>query len=111
MRKGEKLFVQISFRSFVVESRSRIMLQMIDLSHQVLLDRAKLENEFHQMISATVSHEMRNPLNSILNQTDKLKIVIEKIQNMKNYFHAVLGNDPKTDLVMNELEVVLKDLE
>lgn len=63
------------------------------------------------MISATVSHEMRNPLNSILNQNEKLKIVIEKVQNMKTYFHAVLGTDARTAPVTKELDVILKDLE
>ncbi len=41
------------------------MIQIIDISDSILYDRSKAENEFLSVINATVSHELRNPLNSI----------------------------------------------
>ena len=42
------------------------MLQIIDISPQVLLDKQKAHSKFLTIINATVSHELRNPLNSII---------------------------------------------
>jgi signal transduction histidine kinase len=42
-----------------------VMLQIIDISDSFLYDQSKAKNEFLSLINATVSHEMRNPLNSI----------------------------------------------
>ena len=41
------------------------MLQVIDISDSILYDNTKAQNEFLSIINATVSHEMRNHLNSI----------------------------------------------
>jgi signal transduction histidine kinase len=53
------------------------MLQIIDISNEILFHRANGEKKLLSLINATVSHEMRNPLNAIssqnVNQTDILK--------------------------------------
>ena len=41
------------------------MLTINDISSSFLYDQSKAKNEFLSIINATVSHEMRNPLNSI----------------------------------------------
>jgi len=41
------------------------MIQMIDVSAEVLYDFANAEKKLNIMINAFVSHEIRNPLNSI----------------------------------------------
>jgi len=41
------------------------MIQIIDVSKEILYDKEKAHNELLNLINATVSHEMRNPLNSI----------------------------------------------
>jgi len=41
------------------------MLQIIDVSDSVLYDKSKEQNEMLSILNATVSHELRNPLNSI----------------------------------------------
>mmetsp|Transcript_13766 Transcript_13766/g.23487 ORF Transcript_13766/g.23487 Transcript_13766/m.23487 type:complete len:84 (+) Transcript_13766:3-254(+) len=43
-------------------------MQLNDISKSVLYDQAKAQSELLALINATVSHEMRNPLNSIINQ-------------------------------------------
>ena len=42
------------------------MLQIIDISPKVLLDRQKTHSKLLTLINATVSHELRNPLNAII---------------------------------------------
>ena len=42
------------------------MLQFIDISKSILYDNQKAQNHALEMINACVSHEMRNPLNSIV---------------------------------------------
>ena len=46
----------------------RIILQIIDVSDKLLFDDIKAEYQFHSMINAAVSHELRNPLNSMIGQ-------------------------------------------
>lgn len=41
------------------------MLQFIDISNQIMYEQVHAENEFLAITNATVSHELRNPLQSI----------------------------------------------
>jgi len=50
---------------FYRDDKLMVMLQVIDISDSILYDNSKAQNEFLSIINATVSHEMRNPLNSI----------------------------------------------
>ena len=43
-----------------------------DITDSNKLNRVKMEKEFQEMITATVSHDMRTPINSILASTEKL---------------------------------------
>ena len=52
------------------------MIQMIDISDKILYNEAKAEKKFLTLMNATVSHELRNPLNSLING----------IENMYSYF-------------------------
>jgi signal transduction histidine kinase len=47
---------------------NRSMLCFNDISQKILYDTTKAEGEFLSLINSTISHEMRNPLNSIINQ-------------------------------------------
>ena len=44
------------------------MLCFTDISQKILYDTSKAEGELLSLINSTISHEMRNPLNSIINQ-------------------------------------------
>ena len=58
-------YVQIKRKYFHRDDKLMVMLQVIDISDSILYDNSKAQNEFLSIINATVSHEMRNPLNSI----------------------------------------------
>ena len=44
------------------------MLQLLNISKDILYDREKTHSDLLMLISATVSHELRNPLNSLIAQ-------------------------------------------
>jgi signal transduction histidine kinase len=47
------------------DGKPRVVLQLIDTSSKVLLDNEKAEKFIMSMVNATISHELRNPINSI----------------------------------------------
>ena len=62
------------------------MIKIIDVSKNVQYERAQGEKKLLTVINATVSHEMRNPINSInalsIKQdetNEKLRLLIEKL--------------------------------
>ena len=43
------------------------MLCLSDISNRILYENCQAEGELLTLINSTISHEMRNPLNSIIN--------------------------------------------
>ena len=68
------------------------MICFMDISQKILYDTSKAESELLSLINSTISHEMRNPLNSILNQCNIIKILSQqyhsKILSFKEYVDA-----------------------
>ena len=56
------------------------MLQLIDISATILYDKEKMHNQLLEMINACVSHEMRNPLNSIIAMNIEKKELYKQLQ-------------------------------
>ena len=50
-----------------------VMLQLIDITQKVLNDNLALERKYLSYLNSTISHEMRNPLNSISAQTQVIR--------------------------------------
>jgi hypothetical protein len=59
-----------------------VMLQIIDISDSILYDQTKAKNEFLSLINATVSHEMRNPLNSICAENIQKQELVKQIKEL-----------------------------
>ena len=66
-------YFQIRLKRFFMENKEKILVQFIDISKSILYDNQKLQNQALEMINACVSHEMRNPLNSIVAQNIEKK--------------------------------------
>ena len=58
-------FVQIKKKEYIKQGQTRIMLQFINVSKDIMYEQVHAENEFLAITNATVSHELRNPLQSI----------------------------------------------
>ena len=59
-----------------------IMLQIIDVSSSILFDKSKTQNQFLSIIYATVSNEMRNPMNSIKAENTLKKELIKRLKEL-----------------------------
>ena len=55
------------------------VMQLIDVSQKILYDKVLGEKRLSSLINATVSHEMRNPTNSILAQVQEQTILNNKL--------------------------------
>ena len=58
------------------------MLSFNDISQKILYDTSKAEGELLTVINATLSHEMRNPLNSITNQCRIIQAFLHKMNEL-----------------------------
>ena len=58
------------------------VLKIIDVSKDILYERVKGEKRLLALINATVSHEMRNPINSLNSQNIKQDQINEKFKNI-----------------------------
>jgi len=64
----EERYVQFIVKEIVSHrGKKHRLVQIIDVSKSLLYDKVSAKSEFISLINATVSHEMMNPLNSILN--------------------------------------------
>jgi signal transduction histidine kinase len=71
-----KRFFQFKRYSYESNGSKKICLQIIDITASIQLQRLYDENKTLEQVNATVSHEMRNPLNSIHSQNLKMKDLI-----------------------------------
>ena len=66
---------------------------MIDISGNVLYDKEHAKNELLALVNVTVSHEMRNPLNSIISLTDDARF---QLKEMKRHIETRLSGETGT---------------
>ena len=59
-------YVQLKSKEFYSNGKRMKMIQIVDVTHHILYTEYKAKAEFTSMINACVSHELRNPLNSIM---------------------------------------------
>ena len=48
------------------EEGQKYLIQIIDMSDKILYNEVKAEQSFLTLINAAISHELRNPLNSLV---------------------------------------------
>jgi signal transduction histidine kinase len=71
-------YIQLKIKSIVTGKKiegSEIskLIQLVDISDKILYIEVKAEHSFLEMINAAVSHELRNPLNSLIGQSCNMK--------------------------------------
>lgn len=85
-------FVMFKRTSCLFEKSLKVIVQIIDISGNILYNQEKTKAEVLQLINATISHEMRNPLNSILNQIFNLSLIFKRIEVVVSQQKALLEN-------------------
>lgn len=70
-------YIQIKIKSIITGNQKLIegeqkeismLIQLVDISDKILYTDVKAQHSFLEMINAAVSHELRNPLNSLIGQ-------------------------------------------
>ena len=72
---------------------------MIDVSDKILYNESKAEQSFITLINAAISHELRNPLNSLVGQMNSMQSYLLS-------FGKIIYNLKKTD----KDQVISKDI-
>lgn len=60
------------------------MLQIVDISDQIMYDQTQAQNDVLSLINVCISHELRNPLNSITAENIRKKSLLMKLQKSAN---------------------------
>lgn len=82
-----------------------IMLQIIDISSNILYDKSKTQNQFLSIINATVSHEMRNPMNSIKAENTLKKELIRQLKELlEKEFTSIEDFKEESAEILSKLE-------
>lgn len=77
------------------------MVQVVDVTKTVLYEEIYAQNQFLAITNATVSHELRNPLQSITSQNLKISLCLKEL------LQLISKNDDKT---MKEMKKPIKAL-
>ena len=88
----------------------KTMIQIIDASQQVKEIETQNDNDFLKMINATVSHELRNPLSSILCQSQTLEEFQHELQLICNQVQKHEPIKSKLDYISQNIDTCIKKL-
>ena len=75
-------YVQIKCTLFIDNNIENTMFQIIDVSQQIMLDKQKSDTHYQELITACVSHELRNPLNSLNSGNIEKAYLYEEIDHL-----------------------------
>ena len=78
-QQGKRQYVQFKLTEITLKNKKMSMIQILDISDSIMYQQEKNHTEQLSLLNATISHELRNPLNSI------------KARNMeKKYIHQII---------------------
>ena len=101
INQADQLLAQIKMTEFNEQGgKTQVMLQIIDVSARILYDKQKEENKLVSLINASLSHEVRNPLNSIIAQNIEKKRLYEDLKKTVDFHPSVRD---KTSDIMHQL--------
>jgi len=79
--EGErKTYIQVKIQTYKKDGNDKTILQFIDVTKNVLQEQFKVQNELLEMINACISHELRNPLNSIKAQIEDQRSIFSLLE-------------------------------
>ena len=77
--QGQVPYVKIFAKTYSNNNTIKKMVKIIDVTKNIMYDQVFAENEFLSITNATVSHELRNPLQSISSQNLKIKLCLKEL--------------------------------
>eukprot|EP00347_Sterkiella_histriomuscorum_P016217 403354040 len=79
----QKELVTIKDSKILYQSNQLRMISIKSLMPLVRYEKLKLENHFYEMLTATVSHDMRTPLNAMQGLLDSIRLFIQSEKGLK----------------------------
>ena len=84
---GDNLrYIQLKSKEFYTNGKKMKMVQILDVTPHMLYSEYKARIEFTSMINACVSHELRNPLNSIVAKNIEKQALYEELRKLFKTF-------------------------
>ena len=103
-------YFQIRLKRFYMENKEKILVQFIDISKSILYDNQKMQNQALEMINACVSHEMRNPLNSIVAHNIEKKHLYIKLEKALAQLEEEVSINTNAGKLVEKCQFILKKL-
>ena len=98
-------YVQLSIKQIIHKDDGLSQLiQILDISDKILYTEVKSEHSFLELINAAVSHELRNPLSSLIGQ-------VESMQDFFQNLRSVINEIKESPAVVEKLSKIQKGLE
>ena len=101
-----KIYVQIKQKKYTKNGDMKTMLSIVDISKSILYEHVHAQNQFLAITNATVSHELRNPLQSIDAQNLKIQLCLKELRSLikenKDSLHGDLSRKIKEIATMME---------
>ena len=79
------------------------------MNNKVLYNEVKAEKSFLTLINAAVSHELRNPLNSLINQAQFLKQYLVAFKKLMNFQRNEQNSE--MNMVLTEIETIFNGID
>ena len=100
-------YVQLKSKEFYTKGKKMKMVQILDVTPHMLYSEYKARIEFTSMINACVSHELRNPLNSIVAKNIEKQALYEELRRLLKTF----DKDVQISYEFNQCLQILDQLE
>lgn len=100
-------YVQLKSKEFYIKGKKMKMVQILDVTPHMLYSEYKARIEFTSMINACVSHELRNPLNSIVAKNIEKQALYEELRRLFKTF----DKDVQISYEFNQCLQILDQLE
>ena len=100
-------YVQLKSKVFLSNGKRMKMLRIIDVTPHILYNEFKARAEFTSIINACVSHELRNPLNSIMAKNIEKSALYQELRRLLES----LPSDVKRRIFFSQFEKIMNQLE
>mmetsp|Transcript_32808 Transcript_32808/g.50099 ORF Transcript_32808/g.50099 Transcript_32808/m.50099 type:complete len:127 (+) Transcript_32808:1553-1933(+) len=74
------MFIKVRKKQYKSHNGEKALVQLVDVSKSVEFERVRSQGKSQHLVNVTLSHEMKNPLNSILNQTVGLGFLAKNLE-------------------------------
>ena len=87
-------YITIRLKTFFQEGKLMKILSFVDVTTQIQYMEIKAQSEFSSLINTIMSHELRNPLNSIIAKNIEKSALYQKMVSLLNQFDETTKETP-----------------